>query len=192
LIVSFLSGILASSKLSCRKQYKIKGFIFMSSEYRNEVKAAVRESKWTFWYIFWPLLLLFVIIGITGWALTILSRPGQVIEKVTEPDKIIQNYEWFENTYNDALAIDRQIKTAKQTVVDFETSAEDRANWKRPDITEYSRLNSVLQGLRYQRDNIVSDYNARSNQLTRNLFKSSDLPYQLNVTDGQIVEVWEK
>lgn len=164
----------------------------MSSDYRDEVKAAVRESKWTFWRIFWPFLLLFIVVGIMGWAITMLSRPGQVIKKVTEPDRIIQNYEWFEATYNDALAIDRQIKTAQQSVVDFEASAGDRANWKRADTIEHSRLNSVLQGLRYQRDNIVSDYNARSNQLTRNLFKGSELPYQLDVTDGQITEVWEK
>jgi hypothetical protein len=170
----------------------MKEVYFMSSDYRNEVKAAVRESKWTFWRIFWPFLLLFVVIGATSWMITILSRPGQVIERVTEPDKIIQNYEWFENTYNDALAIDRQIKTAKQAVIDFEKSAGDRSNWKRADTTEYSRLNSILQGLRYQRDNIISDYNARSNQLTRSLFKGSALPYQLDVADDRIMEVWEK
>lgn len=164
----------------------------MSSDYRNEVKAAVRESKWTFWRIFWLFLLLFMVVGITGWVITMLSRPGQVIKRVTEPDRIIQNYEWFEATYNDALAIDRQIKTAQQTVVDFETSAGSRSDWKRPDTNEHSRLNSVLQGLQYQRDNIVSVYNARSNQLTRNLFKGSELPYQLDITDGQIMEVWEK
>lgn len=164
----------------------------MSPEYRNEVKDAVREGKWTFWRIFWPFLLLLVAIGVTVWAITMLSRPGQVIEKITEPDKIIQNYEWFEAAYNDALAIDRQIKTSKQTVVDFEKSAGLRSDWKRADTTEHSRLNSVLQGLRYQRDNIISDYNARSNQLTRNLFKGSELPYQLDMTDDQIMEVWEE
>lgn len=164
----------------------------MSSEYRDEIETIVRESKWTFWRIFWSLLLLFIVIGIASWTITVLSRPGQVIKRVTEPDKIIQNYEWFEATYNDALAIDRQIKTAQQSVIDFETSAGDRANWKRADTIEHSRLNSILQGLRYQRDNIVSDYNARSNQLTRNLFKDSELPYQLNVEDGQIMEVWKR
>jgi hypothetical protein len=163
----------------------------MSSDYRNEVKAVVRESKWTFWRLFWPLLLLPIVIGIMGWAITMLSRPGQVIKRVTEPDRIIQNYEWFENTYNDALAIDRQIKTAQQSVADFGASAGDRANWKRADTTEFSRLGSVLQGLRYQRDNIISDYNARSKLLTRNLLKGHELPYQINIIEDKIREEWE-
>ncbi len=161
-------------------------------DYRDEIKANIKEAQWTFWKVFWPVLIIGLVLGGTSWGVATLSRPAQIIERVTEPDRIIQNYEWFENTYNDALAIDRQIKTAKQTITDFEVSAGERADWKRTTTTEHGRLNSILQGLRNQRDNIISDYNARSNQLTRNLFKRSELPYQLDMTEDQIMEVWER
>lgn len=164
----------------------------MSSEYRDEVTHLAKEARWTFWRLFWLVLLISVVLGVAGWGLTLLARPGQILERVTEPDRIIQNYEWFENTYNDALALDRQIKTATQSADEFKEAAGPRADWKRADTLEHSRLSSVLQGLRNQRDNVVSDYNARSKQLTRRLFKGSELPYQLDVSDNHIVEVWEE
>jgi hypothetical protein len=162
------------------------------NDYRDSVRHSTKEIQWTFRYLWWRILLLMMIFSAIGFGITLLSRPAQIIEKVTEPDRIIQNYEWFENTYNDALAIDRQIKTAKQTVIDFESSAGSRSEWGRTETNEHSRLNSVLQGLRYQRDNIISDYNARSNQVTRKLFKGSNLPYQLETTEDRITEVWER
>ncbi len=162
------------------------------NDYRDSIRSTTKEAQWTVGHLWWRILLLIILLSAVGWGITIISRPAQVIERVTDPDRIIQNYEWFEATYNDALAIDRQILTAKQTVSDFEISAGPRSDWKRTDTIEHGRLNSVLQGLRYQRDNIVSDYNARSKQITRNLFKGSELPYQLDVTDGQIMEVWER
>lgn len=164
----------------------------MSRNYRDEVTGLAREARWTFWRVLWFLLLVIVVLGVAGGALTLLSRAGQIIERVTEPDRIIQNYEWFENTYNDALALDRQIKTAKQSVTDFEQAAGPKADWKRADTIEHSRLSSILQGLRNQRDSVVADYNARSRQLTRKLFKGGALPYQLDISNDHIVEVWER
>lgn len=164
----------------------------MSSKYRREVTDLAKEARWTFWRILWFVLLISIVVGVVSFGITLLSRPGQIIERVTEPDRIIQNYEWFENTYNDALAMDRQSKTATQSVDRFGQTAGPRTDWKRADTLEHSRLSSILQGLRNQRDNAVADYNARSNQLTRELFKGSELPYQLDVSDDYIVEVWEK
>ncbi len=137
-------------------------------DYRDEIKTNIKEAQWTFWKVFWPVLIIVMVISALSWGVAILTRPAQIIERVTEPDRIIQNYEWFENTYNDALAIDRQIKTAKQAISDFEGSVGERANWKRTTTTEHGRLNSILQGLRNQRDNIISDYKTIPNpMLTR-------------------------
>lgn len=47
------------------------------------------------------------------------------------------------------------------------------------DKEEDSRLSSIADGLRYQREDIEAKYNARSQMLNRKIFKSSDLPYQL-------------
>lgn len=158
--------------------------------YRDEFKQARRETVWTFWRVLPLGVMAFVAIGSISFVLSMLSRPAQVVTRVTDPDRIIQNYEWFEETYNDALALDRQIGNAQSQVSGFIESAGERSDWSREDKTEHSRLNSIVLGLRNQREGVVAEYNAKSNLLTRNLFKGSELPYQLRVQEDTTVEVW--
>ena len=164
----------------------------MNEQYRNEVRSATKEVQWTLGYIVWRLILVVVILSALGWALTILTRPAQVVERVTDPDRIIQNYEWFEETYNDVQALDRQITNAQSQVSAFGEGLGPRDGWTRTDREEYNRLNTVVLGLRNQRDGVIADYNARSNQITRNLWKGGTLPYQLKLVDDKTTEVWIK
>lgn len=163
----------------------------MGKEYRAEINRGIAKTRWTMGAVFFKLILPgLVVIGGFFWALSILTRPAQVIDEVLQPANIIQNYEWFELTYNDALALDRQIKGAQSQIATFEDSAGDRSGWDRIDKTEHARLNAILQGLRQQRESVIADYNARSNLLTRSIFKGADLPYQLSIIEDQTVEEW--
>ena len=160
--------------------------------YREDFKAVQRETVWTFWRIFPLAILAFLIIGGTATILTIASRPAQIITRVTDPDRVIQNYEWFEESYNDMLALDGQIENSQRQVDDFIAIAGAREDWSRSDKIEYSRLNAIVLGLRNQRENVVAQYNAKSNLITRNLFKGSALPYQLTIQNDTTSEVWVK
>jgi hypothetical protein len=152
--------------------------------YRSEAQTVIKETRWTFWKVFWLILLITVMLSITSFALKMASRPAEVIDKVTNADRIIFNYEWFFDTYNDTQALDRQIQgVAKQIEVMGLLLGADRNAWSREDRTEWNRLNAVLLGLRTQRDTVIADYNSKSSQLTRNLFKDRSLPYQLQVID---------
>lgn len=162
----------------------------MSEDYRKEVRSITTEAQWTFWFIAWRLIIAVILLAALGFIVSLLFRPAQVVDRVLDPDRIIQNYEWFEETYNDVKAFNAQIVTAKQQVADFQEAAGPRADWRREDTVEFNRLNAVLMGLRNQRDSTIAQYNARSNQITRNLFKGSNLPYQLQVIEDQAVEDW--
>lgn len=161
--------------------------------YRDEVRNDTRDGSWTFWHILPRAILAILALIAIGYLLTWLFRPAAIVTRVTQPDRMIQNYEWFEETYNDAKALDQKIK-ATQAQIDSQFSGlpEDRNDWSRENTTEFNRLNAVLVGLRSQRESIVADYNARSKLVTRNLWKGQDLPYQLQVVDDLTMEVWEK
>lgn len=165
----------------------------MAKEYRSSINRGITETRWTILTFFLKgILPAIVIIGMVSWGISVLSKQAQVLDEVMQPQNIIQNYEWFELTYNDALALDRQIKGAKLQIGAFEESAGDRSDWDRVDKTEHARLNAILQGLRQQRDSVIADYNARSNLLTRSIFKGTNLPYQLSIIEDQISEEWIK
>ena len=48
------------------------------------------------------LICVFVILPLVAFTVTMVSRPFQVVEKVTNPDRIVYTYEWFFNTYASA------------------------------------------------------------------------------------------
>ena len=99
-----------------------------------------------------------------------------VAERTFNPDNMIHNYEWFKRQYQDVKAIDVKISTAEAAQKSFEASAGDRSTWKFDDRQEWSRLNTVVLGLRGQRASMVADYTAKTQKANRNLFRTGDLP----------------
>lgn len=163
----------------------------MANEYRESVREMLKEGGWTFGKILWYGSLALILVGAVGWFITMLAKPAALVNKVTDPDRIIQNYEWFEESYNDALALDEKIKTTQSQIdSQFSGMPTDRNEWSRSNQEEFNRLNSVVVGMRSQRESIVADYNARSKMITRQLWKNPALPYQIDVEDDQIKETW--
>lgn len=99
-----------------------------------------------------------------------------VIDKTMNADNAIYNYEWFKQQYNDYLAIQKKIEEAQNAVINFEFSAGERSTWTFEDKTEHSRLNSIVDGLKYQLQDIISEYNAKSKMVNRAILKTGDLP----------------
>jgi len=126
-----------------------------------------------------PIIGIILVIGIIWWGVGMLSQPARVLERTFDADNMIANYEWFKQTHQDYLATQNQIVIAKNKCTQFKSDAGDRNTWSFEDKTEYSRLNSVVQGLENHVLSLVSTYNARSAMMNRNLFKSKDLPYKL-------------
>lgn len=84
------------------------------------------------------------------------SVASGVAKKVVNPSAIVQNYEWFYDQYN-------AIKAQEANVAIIPADAVE------------------LPGLKMVLNNAIAEYNSRSRQITRNLWKASDLPYQISL-----------
>ena len=129
---------------------------------------------WTFWKVFWALLFIVIVVGAITWSLGLLSQPAKILEKTFDADNIVQNYEWFKQTYQDIQATDIKIKNANAAVMSYVETLGPRDKWDMMDKTEYSRLNSVVLGLKNYREDLAARYNARSKMVNRAVFKHGD------------------
>jgi len=106
------------------------------------------------------MLLLFAI----GFAVGIISLPFRsargVLEKTLAPDAIIGNYQWYYDQYN-------AIQAQKANFASLSRDAQERP------------------GLLMVLNSMIGEYNSRSKQITRNLWKAADLPYQIQMEDGK-------
>lgn len=76
----------------------------------------------------------------------------------------VTNYEWFYDQYN--------VIVAMQTNID---------SMKNKPLSERQEIE--LQGMRLVLNNNISEYNSKTRQITRGLFKAKDLPYQITIGD---------
>jgi hypothetical protein len=148
------------------------------TNYRKEFRDSSRTVRWSFGHGFLKvivpcLLIVMVVIGI-GW---VVFKPFDIGRKVFNTDNIITQYEWFKQTKEDIEAYDTQIVTAQGQITIFQESMGDapRTEWGYANTTEYSRLQSVYQGLKNQRNSLVAEYNAKGRMATRSVFKAGDV-----------------
>lgn len=111
---------------------------------------------------------------------TVATAPSRVVNKTLGTDNIIQNYEWFKRQVQDVGAMDQRLASQKTMLAKFEESAGPRSAWTFEDKTEHSRLTAIVAGLEGQRASMVAEYNARTQMMNRDLFRSKDLPETLN------------
>lgn len=134
-------------------------------------------------------LVVLALLFLGGWALWAYSVGARtvtgVVERTMNADNVIYNYEWFKQEYQQIQAFDSQVVTAKQQVAEAEATPLKDRDFR--DKEELTRLRTVLQGLRNQRDSRVGEYNARARMANRNIFMGSDVPAQLKVVDDKTV-----
>jgi hypothetical protein len=141
--------------------------------------------------IWFMVVMIVMVIGFVGFIGKVILFPAHVAnttvdtaykitDKTLDADNVINNYEWFKQQYEDYQAIQTKIGQAEVAANSFKESAGDRSNWTFEDKNEYSRLTSIVDGLKYQAEDIKAEYNAKSKMLNRNIFKTKDLPYQIN------------
>jgi hypothetical protein len=82
------------------------------------------------------------------------SSAAGAAKKVSAPTAIIQNYEWF---YDQHYAIEAQ----RRNIAAMPEGSTDRI------------------GTQMVLNNMIAEYNARSREITRNLWKADGLPYQI-------------
>lgn len=128
------------------------------------------------------LLVMFGLILVAG-GLGILTAPFRsaagIVERTTNPDNVLANYEWFKRQYQDVQAFDVKIQNADTEIARFKAEAGPRDKWTFEDKQESARLSNVLLGLQNQKASMVAEYNARTQMANRNIFRTGDLPDRL-------------
>lgn len=122
----------------------------------SEIKEA---TKWWVWAVA-MIILTSVSIGVFNFV----TKPAQVLDRVTNPDHIITSYEDFQEMYNTTQSICTKISNLKE--LNSETSG-------------FSKEERILA----EQNNLsrwVEEYNAKSKMMTRNYWKSGSLPSTLN------------
>lgn len=144
--------------------------------FRDEFSTGRRETGWAF-FTSLPMIVMMIIatLAIIG-GITMVMKPFQVINKVTDPDRMIYTYEWFHDQYGRIEAVDTQIAQKDTQITELKNMFGDPLEWRRETRQEYTTLNTEFTGLKQHRASLVESYNAASRKETRNFFKDGELP----------------
>lgn len=126
---------------------------------------------------------LFAVLSVVSVGLGIITLPWHsvtsqvetshdVVDSTYTAQNAITNYEWFKTQYNDIKATGNKIQNT-QTQMDtyFVTYGNDTSKWDYNTKTTYNQLQTTYLGQKSYYEDLVSEYNARSEMANRNIFK---------------------
>lgn len=87
-----------------------------------------------------------------------------IADRVTDPDNVIHDYEWFHTAHARVYSRTAQVTATREMI-----SAEE-------DAGEVRRLKIELAGQQQSCRELVADYNANADKVTRGLFRGWTLP----------------
>jgi hypothetical protein len=100
-----------------------------------------------------------------------------VITKTLDSDNVLQNYEYFKQSNQDYVAARTNVEVSKKKVAELKETPRKDMDWS--DKQELTKAETTLQGQIAYVNQLVADYNAKSQMQNRSLFKTKDLPFQL-------------
>jgi hypothetical protein len=111
----------------------------------------------------------------------------ETIEQTYDAENAIDEYEWFRGQYNDIEAKRNQIDNNYDELERFYDTYGDPRNesvnpnedWSRQTQERHSRIQQRITGNQQQLEQMVAEYNARSESANRAVFKCS-LPYNVD------------
>ena len=118
----------------------------------------------------------------TGWILKVALLPvftvtkqidsaHDIIDKTYDPSAAIYNYEWFKQQFEDIEATERIIRNTKIEMDAYKDMYGDASEWDWQTRQDYNSLQSKYLGQQNFYEELVGDYNARSEMANREIFK---------------------
>lgn len=143
---------------------------YESKGYRKDYTQVERDAAWTAKRLLAWIVVAIVALTLLGLLLRPLFVASSLVEKSTDPDHIINNYEEFQSMYNACVKLNGDLGTIR-AVPDTD-----------PMFAQFSK-NAMIAQKKQLLNRWVEEYNAKSKMINRNLWKSRALPYQLSVDD---------
>ena len=115
-------------------------------------------------FIGW-IIVVFILLGLFAGIVHWVSKPTRLLDRVTEPGHIINNYEDYQTLYDDCRSLCKKIDNLSKLT--SETSG------------GFSKEERLL-ALQNRMEELIAEYNAKSKMITRKMWKSSSLPHSLD------------
>ncbi len=152
----------------------------MNNNDRREIAEGFKDARWIGSKVILYGFVAILMISVLGAGLHFMFKPLEVLDKVTDPDRMIYTYEWFFDQNAKVNAVDAQIFAKNAEVLAFTKSLPElRKEWDKDDKRELARKNVELTGLTQHRATLVEEYNSRAAQKTRSFLKDNTLPERL-------------
>jgi hypothetical protein len=104
----------------------------------------------------------------------------KVVESEMSASDALEEYRWFRQQHHDIEAKRTHIQNLYEEEEQFhETYGDDPSEWSRSAETRHNRIHQRITGNKNQLQNMVAEYNARSDDATAAVFKCN-LPYQVD------------
>lgn len=105
----------------------------------------------------------------------------KVVKDQIDAEKAVENYEWFRRQHAEIEAQRNQLQNAYEAHDTFHNQTWPDDGWRdhRDARETHSRLHTRITGSQDQLENLVSEYNARSDMAHRAMFKCH-LPYKVD------------
>ncbi|AWB28593.1 hypothetical protein HARCEL1_01635 [Halococcoides cellulosivorans] len=104
----------------------------------------------------------------------------EIVSDQMDADTAIQEYRWFRRQYEDIQAQRAQVQNSYDELDRFyDIHGEDPETWSRQAETRHGRIQERITGNQNVLETLIADYNARSSDATRAVFKCH-LPYQVD------------
>lgn len=110
----------------------------------------------------------------------------EILREQQDAEKALENYRWFRQQYFEIKEQRAQLNNSYEELDRFyATYGEDPNNWDRTTRTTHDRIQQRITGNANQLDSLTTDYNARSADASRAVFKCS-LPYRVDERFGVV------
>ena len=115
-----------------------------------------------------------------------------IAEDQMQGEVALEEYRWFRTQWHDIQAQRAQTENYREEDEQFhETYGDDPSEWSRTAETRHGRIHERITGSENQVEQMVAEYNARSDDATRAIFQCG-LPYNIDkklyIADGSGVE----
>ena len=97
------------------------------------------------------------------------STPLGIVDRVTDPDNVIHDYEWFHTASEHVASRAAQVRATHASLTEETDDAEKR------------RLRVDLSGQQRSCRDLVADYNANAEKVTMGIFRGWSLPAHLDM-----------
>jgi hypothetical protein len=150
----------SSNLLFCNRAINVSWNYTSEVDMKGMMKDFEDQSGWSIrrvvkWIFISVLLVGILIAAVLG--MKVALTPLDLISKTVNADQIIANYQWF---YDQKSQIDAT--TAKWRIAE------------KAGMVEANGIQMVLMSM-------IGEYNSRSKQINRNMWKAQDLPYQMSM-----------